>query len=77
MRSLSFSAEVFPVYRSVRAAAGSCSISLRKNDFEVYNDFNPNLANLFRCVRDHPEELIARLEFTLTPVKILSTSATN
>lgn len=36
-----------------------------KNDFEVYNDFNPNLANLFRCVRDHPEELIARLEFTL------------
>ena len=36
-----------------------------KKDFEVYNDFNPNLANLFRCVRDHPEELIARLEFTL------------
>lgn len=36
-----------------------------KKDFEVYNDFNPNLANLFRCVRDHPEDLIARLEFTL------------
>ena len=36
-----------------------------KRDHEVYNDFNPNLANLFRCVRDHPEELISRLEFTL------------
>jgi len=34
-------------------------------DFEVYNDFNPNLANLYRCVRDKPEELISRLEFTL------------
>ena len=37
----------------------------QKNDFEVYNDFNPNLANLFRCVRDKPEELIGELEFTL------------
>ena len=36
-----------------------------KRDHEVYNDFNPNLANLFRCVRDHPEELISQLEFTL------------
>ena len=33
--------------------------------YEVYNDFNPNLANLFRCVRDKPEELIGELEFTL------------
>ena len=36
-----------------------------ENHFEVYNDFNPNLANLFRCVRDKPEELIGELEFTL------------
>ena len=35
------------------------------NDFEVYNDFNPNLANLYRCVRDQPEELIGELEFSL------------
>jgi DNA adenine methylase len=33
--------------------------------FEVYNDFNPNLTNLFRCVRDYSEELIGQLEFTL------------
>jgi len=36
-----------------------------RKDFEVYNDFNPNLANLYRCVRDQPEELISELEYTL------------
>ena len=35
------------------------------NDFEVYNDFNPNLANLYRCVRDHPDELCDELRYTL------------
>ena len=35
------------------------------NDFEVYNDRNPNLANLYRCVRDHPDELIAELTYAL------------
>ena len=34
-------------------------------DFEVYNDFNPNLANLYRCVRDQPKELIAELTYVL------------
>ena len=34
-------------------------------DFEVYNDFNPNLANLYRCVRDHPEELQEELRYVL------------
>ena len=34
-------------------------------DFEVYNDFNPNLANLYRCVRDHPDELCDELRYTL------------
>ena len=35
------------------------------NDFEVYNDRNPNLTNLYRCVRDHPDELISELTYTL------------
>jgi DNA adenine methylase len=35
------------------------------NDFEVYNDFNGLLANLYRCVRDKPEELIERLRYAL------------
>lgn len=33
--------------------------------FEVYNDFNPNLTNLYRCVRDHPDELCNELQYTL------------
>lgn len=33
--------------------------------FEVYNDFNPNLANLYRCVRDCPDELCQELTYTL------------
>lgn len=33
--------------------------------FEVYNDFNPNLANLYRCVRDYPDALCRELEYTL------------
>ena len=36
-----------------------------ERDFEVYNDFNPNLANLYRCVRDHPEELCEELKYVL------------
>ena len=36
-----------------------------RGDFEVYNDFNPNLTNLYRCVRDCPEQLIEALEFTI------------
>lgn len=34
-------------------------------DFEVYNDFNGNLVNLYRCVREHKEDLINELEYML------------
>ena len=34
-------------------------------DFEVYNDFNRNLVNLYRCVREQPMQLIDELRFTL------------
>lgn len=33
--------------------------------FEVFNDFNADLVNLYRCIRDKPEKLIQRLEYTL------------
>ncbi|MDD4496275.1 MAG: DNA adenine methylase, partial [Eubacteriales bacterium] len=36
-----------------------------QNDFEVYNDFNANLVNLYRCVREHSDELIDMLRYTL------------
>ncbi len=35
------------------------------NDFEVYNDFNSLLTNLFRCVRDKPDLLINSLRYVL------------
>lgn len=35
------------------------------NDFEVFNDFNGNLANLYRCVREQPEALRDELRYML------------
>lgn len=35
------------------------------NDFEVYNDFNGVLVNLYRCVREKPDELLAALKYAL------------
>ncbi len=35
------------------------------NDFEVYNDFNSLLTNLYRCVREKPQELTEALRFVL------------
>jgi DNA adenine methylase len=34
-------------------------------DFEIYNDLNNLLTNLYRCVRDRPEELTDRLRYVL------------
>lgn len=39
------------------------------NDFEVYNDFNSNLVNLYRCVRERPDELIDELTYVLNSRK--------
>lgn len=33
----------------------------KPDPFEVYNDYNSNLVNLFRCMRDRPAELIREL----------------
>ena len=35
------------------------------NDFEVFNDFNGNLVNLYRCVREQPEKLCGELRYLL------------
>lgn len=36
-----------------------------RRDFEVYNDLNSLLVNLYRCVQEKPEELIAALKYAL------------
>ena len=53
--------------RYVEVFGGGGWVLFRKQPgkFEVYNDFNPNLANLYRCVRDHPQELCEELTYTL------------
>lgn len=35
------------------------------NDFKVFNDFNGNLVNLYRCVREQPEALRNELRYML------------
>lgn len=42
--------------------------------FEVFNDFNADLVNLYRCIRDKPEELVRRLAYTLNAGRISSIS---
>ena len=54
--------------RYIEVFGGGGWILFHKNpgrDFEVYNDFNPNLANLYRCVRDRPDELCEELTYVL------------
>ena len=61
---------LFPVYyeRYVEVFGGGGWVLFHKppgNDFEVYNDYNSLLANLYRCVRNNHEELIESLRLVL------------
>ena len=63
-------AGLFPVYyeRYIEVFGGGGWVLFHKppgNDFEVYNDFNGLLANLYRCVRNTPADLIGALRFVL------------
>jgi len=60
----------FPLYyeRYIEVFGGGGWVLFHKppgNDFEVYNDFNGLLTNLYRCVRDHPDELVRALKYVL------------
>ncbi|MDL2293789.1 DNA adenine methylase [Ruminococcaceae bacterium OttesenSCG-928-D13] len=60
---------LFPIqferYIEVFGGGGWVLFHKQPGPFEVYNDFNSLLANLYRCVRDKPEELINALQFVL------------
>ncbi len=61
---------LFPLYyeRYIEVFGGAGWILFHKNpgnDFEVYNDFNSLLVNLYRCVRDKPNELMDALRYCL------------
>lgn len=60
----------FPLHydRYVEVFGGAAWVLFYKNprrDFEVYNDFNHLLANLYRCVQEHPNELIESLRYVI------------
>jgi DNA adenine methylase len=55
----------FGRYIEVFGGAAWVLFHKRPGPFEVYNDFNSLLANLFRCVRDRPEELKNALRYVL------------
>jgi len=62
--------ERFPIFyeRYIEVFGGGGWVLFAKNpgnDFEVYNDINSLLVNLYRCVRDHPDELIESLRYVL------------
>lgn len=61
---------LFPLYyeRYIEVFGGGGWVLFYKNpgnDFEVYNDFNPLLVNLYRCVREKPTELQEALKYVL------------
>lgn len=60
----------FPLYyeKYIEVIGGGGWILFAKppgNDFEVFNDFNSNISNLYFCVRDKSVELIEKLRFVL------------
>ena len=61
--------QLFPLHyeRYIEVFGGGGWVLFHKNpnDFEVYNDFNSLLVNLYRCVREHPRELMEALRYVL------------
>ncbi len=60
----------FPPYyeRYIEVFGGAGWILFHKPpgaDFEVFNDFNSNLTNLYRCVRDNPNRLKYKMRYVL------------
>ena len=58
----------FPIQydRYIEPFGGSGAVLLGKetpDKFEVYNDYNKNLVNLFRCMRERPMAFIKELGF--------------
>ena len=52
--------------RYVEPFSGGASVLLRKSrsQTEVYNDLDSEVVNVFRCLRDEPDRLIAHIELT-------------
>ena len=53
------------VYVEVFGGAGHVLFAKPRSDVEVYNDIHDGLVTLFRVIRDKPDELQAKLKWTL------------
>lgn len=54
----------YGIYIEPFGGSGAVLLGKAKPDkFEVYNDYNHNLVNLFRCMRDRPMAFIKELGF--------------
>ena len=58
----------------VFGGSGTVTLSrpIQQGCMEVYNDFNGLLVNLYRCVREKPEELMAALRYVLNAREAVS-----
>lgn len=54
-----------PRYIEVFGGAGWVFFHKDPSPFEVYNDYNRHLSNLFHCVQEEPEALIAQLRYAI------------
>ena len=50
-------------YIEVFGGGASILFAKHKEKFEVYNDFNSDLVNMFRCIKERPMALIKALKF--------------
>lgn len=55
----------FERYIEVFGGAGWVMFHKRPSEFEVFNDLNSSLVNLYRCVREQPEKLKEELRYLL------------
>ena len=55
----------FDRYIEVFGGAGWVLFHKPPDGFEVFNDYNSLLVNLYRCVRDRPQELMHELQYVL------------
>ncbi|OLA85802.1 MAG: hypothetical protein BHW44_09080 [Roseburia sp. 40_7] len=54
---------IYGRYIEVFGGGASVLFAKMKERFEVYNDFNGDLVNMFRCVKERPLALIKALNF--------------
>ena len=50
-------------YIEVFGGGASILFAKQKEKFEVYNDFNGDLVNMFRCIKERPLALLKTLKF--------------